>query len=248
MIGAAGFAAFQQNEDAEASLASYNQQTGQQIGFILPQDHTSLAATFQLEFARHAWSVVAEYTAAHRSDWEQWGLYDASTGDFVAWDPTAASYVPAPAPEVEPSFRLWGIDAFKEWYLPHFQKVRAEVNYLDGADLDRFSQYQFSLFGNDRLGGFAGTGVRFDRGLIGRAGYSFNLFEVVRLDGTVENAWVRDPASFDGTQSHTGVGVAANFVAPWKLVVQASYGRAVASDIPELVGSDEFFLLILRLF
>ncbi|HXV76385.1 MAG TPA: hypothetical protein VD788_08695, partial [Candidatus Polarisedimenticolaceae bacterium] len=248
VIGAAGYREFDQDDEAADARAAYNAATGQQLRFILPQDHTELAATFELEFSRRAYSMVAGYTEGRRSDWTEWGLFDESTGGFVVYDPLSGLYLPGPAPTVESSFRLWGIDAFKEWYLPHFQKVRTEVNYLDGADQDRFSQYQFSLFGNDRLSGFAGTGVRFDRGIIGRAGYSFNLFEVVRLDAVAENAWIRDPLSSSETQSHTGVGLAANFVAPWKLVISASYGRAIASDNPELVGSDEFFVLILRLF
>jgi hypothetical protein len=248
VIGAAGFRQFEQNEDGTEAINAYNQATGQQLTFILPQDHTALSASFQLEFSRRAYSVVAGVRQVHRSDWQEWGLFDVGTADFVDYDPTTNRYEPGAAPVVQPSFTRWGIDAFKEWYLPHFQKVRAEVNYLDGAKLDRFSRYQFSLFGNDRLSGFAGTGLRFDRGVIGRAGYSFNLFEVIRLDGAVEHAWIRNDPSFPGTQSHTGVGVSANFVAPWKLVISASYGRAIASDIPDLVGSDEFFLLILKLF
>jgi hypothetical protein len=166
----------------------------------------------------------------------------------VTYDPASATYVPSTPPSAESTFVHWGATGFKEWYLPAFQKIRAEVNYLDGAKLDRFSKYQFSQFGDDRLNGFAGTGVRFDRGLIGRVGYSFNLFEVIRFDAAVENAWVRDDDAFDRTLSFTGAGIAANFVGPWKTVFSVSYGRALASDIPELDHSDEFFALVLKLF
>jgi hypothetical protein len=248
LIGTVGYNQYTDDEDGQQAIADYNQATGEQLAFLLPPDHTDTAATLELEFARRAYSVVARFTHVTRSDWGEWGLVDTSNGGFVSYDPATGTYVPGPPPPVYTDFRRWGADAFKEWYLPHFQKVRVEANYLDGSNLDRFSQYRFTLFGNDRLSGFAGTGVRFDTGLIGRAGYSFNLFEVIRLDGIVENAWIRNPGSFDGTQSHTGAGLATNFVAPWKLVISASYGRVIASDVPELIGSDEFFLLILRLF
>ena len=119
---------------------------------------------------------------------------------------------------------------------------------MGGADLDRFSKYQFSLFGNARLSGFAGTGVRFDEGVIGRAGYSFNVFDVIKLDGLVESGWIRDETAFDGTRNFSGVGLTANFVGPWKTVYTVNYGYAVASDIPDLQGSQEFFVLILKLF
>jgi hypothetical protein len=39
-------------------------------------------------------------------------------------------------PEFDPdqeSFSQWGVTAFKEWYLPRFQKLRGEVNWLGRA-------------------------------------------------------------------------------------------------------------------
>ena len=123
-----------------------------------------------------------------------------------------------------------------------------ETNLFGGTDLDRFSRWQFSLFGNTRLNGFAGSGVRFDKGQIVRASYSFNLLEVVRFDAVVESAWIQEDASMLGMQNHGGIGIAANFVAPWKLVVSVSYGRALWSDIPELEGQDAFLVVVLRMF
>ncbi len=132
--------------------------------------------------------------------------------------------------------------------LPKFQKIRAEANLFDGEDLDRFSRYSFSLFGSTRLNGFAGSGVRFDSGRIARAGYSFSILEAIRFDAVVESAWVRDETTLLGTQNHGGAGIAANFVAPWKLAFQVSYGRSLWSDIPELEGNSEFLVVALRLF
>ncbi|NIM62979.1 MAG: hypothetical protein GTO30_15455, partial [Acidobacteria bacterium] len=83
-----------------------------------------------------------------------------------------------------------------------------EANLFDGTDLDRFSRYQFSLFGDTRLNGFAGSGVRFDRGRIVRSGYSFNVFEAIRFDAVVESAWIREEGTVPGTQNHGGFGIA----------------------------------------
>jgi hypothetical protein len=128
------------------------------------------------------------------------------------------------------------------------QKVRHEIAVLSGSNLDRFSSYQFSLFGDDRLNGFSGSGVRFDEGLILRSGYSFNLFSAIRLDAVLENAWVEKDNSFEGTQRFTGFGVGANFPFKWKTVVSLNYGYAVSSDIPDLEGKQEFLLVVLKLF
>jgi hypothetical protein len=96
------------------------------------------------------------------------------------------------------------------------------------------------------LNGFSGTGVRFDDGWIARAGYSFNLFEAIRFDAGLENAWVREREA--ERQSFTGIGLGANVVGPWKTVISLSYGYALASDIPDLEGEQEFVLFVFKLF
>src|SRR6185436_16518864 len=159
--------------------------------FVLPENHEVLTGTLQAEFNRNGYSLTLSGSRSTRSDWAPWGL-PGGEGQPPAFDPARKS------------FDTWGATAFKEWYLPKFQKLRGEIDYLAGADLDRFSQYRFSSFGDARLNGFSGTGVRFDEGTIARAGYSFNLFEALRFDATVESASVKledDPA---GSQRFTG--------------------------------------------
>ena len=151
------------------------------------------------------------------------------------------------------SFALWDLTAFKEWYLPKFQKARFEVDAMGGRDLDRFSRYAFSFFGATRLNGFSGTGVRFDRGLIARAGYSFNLFGAIRFDLALERARVEDKGpeakGLDAVrQNFTGAGISGNIIGPWKTVIAGSYGRAMQSDIPDLKGKQEFMVTVLKLF
>ncbi len=169
-------------------------------------------------------------------------------GTPVRYDPTSMTYVPTTAEPLRRRFTRFGLNVDKEWLLPKFQKVRLEVNLFDGTDLDRFSRWQFSIFGATRLSGFAGSGVRFDQGRVARAAYSFNLLEAIRFDAVVESAWVREEFKMTGTENHGGIGIAANFVAPWKLAFSVSYGRALWSDIPELEGKSEFLVVVLRLF
>ena len=163
-------------------------------------------------------------------------------------DPASMTYGPTTPDPVRDRFSLFGLNAGKDWLLPKFQQLGVEVNLMDGTDLDRFSRWQFSLLGDTRLSGFAGSGVRFDQGSIGRVRYSFNLLEVIRFDAVIESAFVREDPSMLGTQNHGGIGIAANFVAPWKLAFQVSYGHALWSDIPELEGQNEFLVVALRLF
>jgi hypothetical protein len=221
------------SEDPEA--ASVQAITRPGSTFVLPQDHVLTTGALQLEFNRRGYTVTARGAWSHRSVWEPWGL------------PGTEGYPPRFDPETK-SFWTWRVSGFKEWYLPRFQKVRVGMDLLDGTRLDRFSRFQFSFFGDTSLSGFAGTGVRFDRGAIARVGYSFNLFNVVRLDLLAEHAQTEDATDPAGYRGFSGVGVSGNVVGPWKTIFQGSYARAVASDIPGLVGQQQFELVILMLF
>jgi len=241
---------YEHNDDGQQAIDAYNATNapGQLLRFVLPSNHLEATGSFRLEYNRRGYSLIARTSGNKRSDWDEWGLFDEVGGDFVVYNPLTGAYdLPKPA-TLSDRYTRWSVEGFKEWYFEKFQKLRAEMNVMGGSELDRFSKFQFSLFGNERLSGFAGTGVRFDEGLIGRVGYSFNLFEVIKLDALVESGWVRDEIAFDGTRNFSGVGITANLVGPWKTVYTVNYGYAVASDIPDLQGSQEFFVLVLKLF
>ena len=247
--GAASYIEFFENSDSRRAIAANNMDPmNTPVRLVLPPDHFQYRSRLSAEYNRRGWSVSALAVAARRSKYSNFGLVDDGTGTPVAFDPLSGSYVPSVAEPVRKRFSRFAVTADKEWFLPKFQKLRVEANLLDGNDLDRFSRWQFSLFGDTRLNGFAGSGVRFDEGRIARLGYSFNLFEAIRLDAVVESAWVREQTSMPVTQNHGGFGVAANFVAPWKLAISVSYGQALWSDIPELEGQNEFLVVVLRLF
>lgn len=249
LVGGMNFRQYFENDDAQAALRAFNDgPDAANLVFLLPEDHLQLTGTLEAEFNRRGYSLRAAYSRARRSKWEAWGLFDTSAGTFGSFDPELGVFVPGQPEPLQQSFGRWNLSAFKEWYLPRFQKLRAEASYLDGSDLDRFSRYSFSMFGEERLDGFSGSGVRFDDALIARAGYSFNLFEVIRLDTTLSNARVSSQIAGAARQSFTGAGLSGNVVAPWKTVISMSYGRALASDIPGLEGEQEFLLLVLKLF
>ena len=238
LIGDIAWNAYDDSSEARDALAAENAANGTSLAFVLPENHQVYSGTLQAEFNRKGYSITAAGTAATRSDWERWGLFDTATSTFV--DPTFDAS--------QKSFQRWKLTAFKEWYLPKFQKFKVEADYLDGRNLDRYSQYQFGRFGDESLVGFTGTGVRFDSGYLGRIGWAFNMFNVVRLDLSVETARVRDKLLKDEWRNHTGAGLAINTVGPWKTLWQLSYGRALASDVDGLKGKQEFLLAILKLF
>ena len=70
----------------------------------------------------------------------------------------------------------------------------------------------------------------------------------IRFSASLENARVEIKDSGEGFRSFTGLGLSGNVVGPWKTVVSLSWGYALASDIPDLEGQQEFYLLVLKLF
>jgi hypothetical protein len=232
VIGAVTFSSFYDNDDA--------QDAQQALGFdyVLPPDHEVFTGAVQLVYDRKGYSIQGQSSWSNRSEWAPWGLQDESTGEILNPD-----YDPA-----QKSFSRYSFTLSKQWFLPKFQKLRGSASFLDGSDLDRFSQYQFTFFGASRLNGFAGSGVRFDRGVLARAGYTFNVFEVIQFNLDLDWARVEDEASASGPQEHAGVGVSGNFVGPWKMIFAVSYGRALDSDIADLEGQQEFLLTIFKLF
>jgi hypothetical protein len=250
LIGNLGWHSYYDDPDALAAQDAIRDSTGGVVDlrYVLPADHTRLTGTFLAEFNRRGYSFSLSASHSQRSEWGEFGLFDDTIQSFRVWDEEVQEYVPGDPEPVYESYEKWGVSAFKEWILPAFQKFKAEINYVDGKDLDRFSRYEFSLFGEDRMEGFSGSGVRFDRGTILRASYAFNLMEAIRFGADLETAWVDREDTTTGIQSHTGLGLSGNVVGPWQTVISLGWGYALDSDIPELKGQQEFFLLILKLF
>jgi hypothetical protein len=226
------------SSDANEALAAQNAADGTDLTYVVPTNHQVYSGTLQFEFNKKGYSLTTRGTYAHRSDWAPWGFYDNTTGEFVD-----AAYAPGQA-----TFESWGVTAFKEWYFPHFQKFKVQLAYLDGANLDRFSQYTFGFFGGESLSGYSGTGVRFDQGYLASTAWGFNILNAVTFNLSLESARVRDRFLSQPATNHTGVGLSFNVLGPWMTVWQGSYGRALWSDVPELEGKQEFGLVILKLF
>jgi hypothetical protein len=250
MIGRVGWNSYFEDPDADALYDEIREETDGAVDlrFVLPPDHKLYTGAVTAEYNRRGYTVGLSAAYSRRSDWDTWGLYDDAQQSYVSWDPASGAYLPSEPAPVRETFSKWGATAFKEWILTTFQKVRFEIDYLDGDNLDRFSQYRFSQFGDDQLNGFSGSGVRFDRGGILRGAYAFNVLEAIRFSVSLENAQVEEVESPVGLQSFTGLGLSFNVVGPWKTVWSGSWGYALASDIPDLEGQQEFFVTILKLF
>lgn len=216
--------------------ATYNnyQKDDDTRDFTLPADHWLRAANLQLSFDRGGWGMAVEATRAVRSAWKPWGPDDHLSTHRET--------------EAARTFSTWEAAARKSWFLPKFQKVELRARYQEGKDFDRFSSFRFGFLGGERVRGFGGSGIRYDRGVLASAEYSFDLAEILRFDLTLDHAQVRDAQLRTGYSGHTGVGLAANFVGPWRTLWRLDTGYAWKSDLKAAEGGTEILLSFLRLF
>jgi len=199
--------------------------------FELPKDNLDSGLGLSYTVSWRGWSAVANYEEHLRSAWEDWGL------------PSSLK-----SAEGHRSYSLWGAFLGKTFSLPASQKIGASLAWMDGKDLDRFSRYQFSYLGRQSLAGFAGSGVRFDRGAIATLSYNFNLADVVRFDLRVNEARVQPIDGSDLTQRHTGLGLRASVGGPWQTYWTLDFGYALQSDIPPVTHQKTVALVIWKLF
>lgn len=202
--------------------------------FVLPPDHFLYSGSLQLGLDRGGWSFSLGGTLSQRSRWEAWG----PEGDLTPADEASRAK----------SFSTWQASIQRSFFLPYFQKIEVSAEWLAGRDLDRFSEFQFGLFGDNRLPGFGGSGIRFESGGVLELQYAFNLAEVVGFDVSLEHAEVDDPQVAAGLSGHTGIGLAANLAGPWETLWRLDAGYALASDLPSASGTFDFLFVVLKLF
>jgi hypothetical protein len=178
--------------------------------FALPSDHFNHSLSLFGRFSRNGYQLDLGGSYNRRSRWEPWGL--PGNPDF---DPAFDQYL------------TWQASLSKNWYLPYFQKVGVELNYVDGEDLDRFSKYEFGFFGDTRIHGYQSDRVRAERAYVAHLSYGFEVGQLLRLDAVVDTGWATDRLSGLDNELLAGVGLAGTFVGPWQTVVNIDLGVPV---------------------
>ncbi|HXH28319.1 MAG TPA: hypothetical protein VNL37_04700 [Candidatus Polarisedimenticolia bacterium] len=220
--------------------------------FVTPTDTLIQSPGIDWEFNRARWTVSASAQRSYRRRWKPWGDTTPLTDpDIMAAFPTSPCDSPgsclAEFDADQKDYDTYEFSVSKQFFLPLFQKLRFETTWMTGSRLDRFSEFQFSFFGN-RLRGLSGSGVRFDRGGVARAQYSFDIADVIRFDASLDYGRVKDSLTSDRFDRFTGFGVSGNLMGPWQTILQFDIGVAVQSDIKPVRGDTEFQLGLLKYF
>lgn len=196
--------------------------------FVLPEDHLLHTGELSLRYARGGYRIDVAGDYGRRSEWSVWGLpgtteFDPDQRDFLHWRASAA----------------------KTWHLPKFQKVGAEVGYLGGQDLDRFSKYQFGFFGGDtRVHGFQSGKVRAEEAWAAHLSYGFEIGKAFRLEAVTDAAWITDEVAGFDQEPLVGVGLVGTFLGPWETIVNLDVGVPVTGPDDGFVA----YLVFLKLF
>jgi hypothetical protein len=207
------------NLEYQALLFNYNRTKDTAHDFIVPSNNITHSVELTGSFSRAGYGLRASGSYNLRSKWDFWGTpgnteFSKNNKDFLRWDGQAS----------------------KSWYLPHFQKIGAEVDYVGGSDLDRFSKYQFGFFGETRVHGYQSGKVRAEKATSSHLTYGFEIGEFLRLDAVADAAWATDKVAGLHNEFLGGVGLAGTFIGPWQTVVNLDFGVPVA-------GPDNGFVL-----
>jgi hypothetical protein len=219
--------------------------------FTVPSTTAVNSFNLQGEFNRSGWTVTASEYWSARAHWDAWGDETPAGAATLAAVPNAVCDTPgsclAEFDAGQSHFSTFQGTIAKQVFLPGFQKLNFEVDWLDGSNLDRFSKPSLQYFGT-RVRGLSGAGVRFDHGGIARAQYAFNLGDVVRFEASVDHARVQDRVTNSNWVDFTGAGISGNTPGPWRTLIGFDIGVAVQSDYAGLKGDTEGAVYFLKLF
>jgi hypothetical protein len=195
--------------------------------FQLPEDHFTNSIELAVKYSRLGYRFDLRGQYSDRSRWEPWGL--PGNPDY---DPEQKDYL------------KWGVSFAKTFHLRRFRKIGIQLEYAGGADLDRFSKYEFGYFSDIRVHGYQSNKVRADEAAAFHASYGFEMGEVFRLQVIGDAAWATDETAGFDREFLGGVGVAGNLVGPWRTLVRLDLGVALAGPDDGFTA----FLAFLKLF
>jgi hypothetical protein len=212
---------FKLNGSYNLSYVDFSSSENTAQDFVVPVNHFTHSLGLQAAFNRTGYRFRLNGAASSRSRWEPWGFED--SGDY---DPD------------DKNFFRWGASLSKTFHLGGFKKAGFELRYVDGANLDRFSKYEFGFFSDVFIHGYQMERIRADRAWVVNTSYGFELGELFRLQLIGDGAWATDEDTDLDQEFLAGIGVAGTVIGPWQTIVRLDVGAAVA-------GPDDGFTVFL---
>lgn len=191
--------------------------------FAVPSDTFTFTPGIEVRYARRGWSFSASYDYNRRSEWQPWG-------NLAEYD------------SEQQSFERFGASLGKSFYLPKFQRIGVDLNYLDGNRLDRFSKYELGFFGSQRVHGVESGSVRAEKAIIGHLSYGFVFSEQFRLEAFYDHALLDDELAGYEREPFQGIGIAGQTIGPWGTLLRLDVGKTIGRNAQDGFVANVVFL------
>ena len=179
--------------------------------FAVPSDTFELAPGVDASYSRWGYTVGAFYDYNKRTTWKPWGV-------LSEYNPNQKNYAD------------FGAEISKSFYLPKFQRLGVELNYLSGTHLDRFSDWDFGFFGSRRIHGIRSGSVRADKALLGHLSYGFVISDQLRMEAFYDHALIDDHLAGYRREPFQGVGIGGQTVGPYGTLLRLDVGKTVGRN------------------
>jgi hypothetical protein len=179
--------------------------------FVVPADTFVLTPSVTASYSRWGWVFSGYYDYSRRSTWKPWG-------DLSEYNPNQKTYVD------------YGASIGKAFYLPKFQRLSIDVNYIDGQRLDRFSKYELGFFGAQRVHGVESGSVRAEKATLAHLSYGFVFSDQFRLETFYDHAFVDDTSAGYHNEPFQGVGLGGQTVGPYGTILRLDLGKTVGRN------------------
>ena len=191
--------------------------------FAVPSNTFLISPAVSFNYSRRGFTFATNYDYSRRTTWEPWG-------NLAEYDPD------------QKSFARFGASMGKSFYLPKFQRIGIDVNYLDGTRLDRFSKYELGFFGAQRVHGIRSGSVRAEKAIIGHLSYGFVFSQQFRLEAFYDHALIDDAAAGYRREPFQGVGIAGQTVGPYGTLVRLDVGKTIGRNAQDGFVANVVFL------
>ncbi len=194
-------------------------------GFIVPSSTFEIGPSLEAQYSRRGYTLSGFYDWRTRTSWKPWG-------DLAEYDPAQKTY------------QTFGASFGKSFYLPKFQRIGIDVNFLDGTNLDRFSKYELGFFGANRIHGVKSGSVRMESGTLAHLSYGFVFSDQLRMEAFYDQGFINDKSAGYSNEPFQGVGIAGQTVGPYGTLMQLDIGKMVGPNAqPGFVANVVFLKL-----
>lgn len=209
------------------SFQSYTRAEDTAAAFVIPQSTFVLNPGIEARYDRWGWTFAGSLDYGIRTRWEPWGLASEYSDD-------------------QKNFTRFGATIGKSFYLPKFQRLGVEVNYVDGRNLDRFSKYEFSFFGGQRIRGIESGSLRAESALVGHLSYGLVFNDQFRIETFYDYGQVTDLAAGYDAEVFQGIGIAGQTVGPFGTLLRLDIGRTIGANAQDGFVANVVFLKLFQ--